>query len=127
MDHHRSIKTAAAQAVPTNTYTMAHDDVEQAQPQQQQPQQGQQQGKKGQADGPSDEDVGLAVLDAARYGDLEDLKELAQAYGTRHLGYQQGAEHGGNTALHYGVCVMRLGLIDVGSPWTHIYALCVCA
>ena len=81
---------------------MAHDDgvPEQAQPApQQQPQEQQADGP-----GPSDEEVGLAVLDAARYGDLEDLKELAQAYGGRHLGYQQGAQQGGNTALHYGVC-----------------------
>jgi hypothetical protein len=62
---------------------MAQDDVEQQQEQ------------------ATDEEVGLAVLDAARYGDLEDLRELAQTYGSRHLGYQ-GANNGGNTALHYG-------------------------
>lgn len=56
---------------------------------------------------PTDEEVGVAVLDAARYGDLDDLKELSQTYGARHLGFQ-GTENGGNTALHYGTCCMRL-------------------
>lgn len=74
---------------------MAHDD----EPQPQAAQQGQQEQQ--QQQGPSDEEVGLAVLDAARYGDMEDLQELSQTYGSRHLGFQ-GAANGGNTALHYG-------------------------
>jgi len=52
------------------------------------------------ATAPSDEEVGVALLEAARYGDLEDLQELTKTYGTQHLAYR-GA-HGNNTALHYG-------------------------
>ena len=49
---------------------------------------------------PSDEMVGVALLEAARYGDLEDLQELTKTYGAQHLAYR-GA-HGNNTALHCG-------------------------
>jgi hypothetical protein len=49
---------------------------------------------------PSDEEVGVALLEAARYGDLKDLQELTKTYGTQHLAYR--GVHGNNTALHYG-------------------------
>eukprot|EP00624_Nannochloropsis_granulata_P001390 evm.model.NODE_16750_length_12696_cov_35.850582.6 len=48
---------------------------------------------------PSDDEVGMALLEAARYGDLEDLQQLTNTYGMQHLAYQ-GA-NGNNTALHY--------------------------
>lgn len=71
---------------------------------------------------PTDEEVGVAVLDAARYGDLDDLKELSQTYGVRHLGFQ-GTETGGNTALHYGtrvVCVLSC-LSHVTHVWMYTF------
>lgn len=52
---------------------------------------------------PTDEEIGQAVLEAARYGDLDDLKELHQNYGRPHFDHK-GA--GDNTALHYGECIM---------------------
>lgn len=48
---------------------------------------------------PTDQEVGQAILEAARYGDLDDMKELKEAHGRIHLDYKGG---GGNTALHYG-------------------------
>jgi hypothetical protein len=55
---------------------------------------------------PSDEEVGQAILDAARYGDVEDLQELTNTYGKNQLGFRGG--YGGNTALHFGksTCVI---------------------
>lgn len=49
---------------------------------------------------PSDEEIGQALLEAARYGDLEDLQELTQTYGKEHLNFRGG---GDNTCLHYGM------------------------
>ena len=48
---------------------------------------------------PSDAEIGSAILDAARYGDIEDLEELTKTYGDQHLQY---VGSGGNTAIHYG-------------------------
>ncbi|GAB5035308.1 methyltransfer with n-terminal ankyrin repeats [Nannochloropsis oceanica] len=48
---------------------------------------------------PNDEEVGNALLEAARYGDLEDLQQLTNTYGKQRLAYR-GA-NGNNTALHY--------------------------
>jgi len=48
---------------------------------------------------PSDEQIGAAVAEAARYGDLDDLKEFTDAYGIKHIHYQDGAK---NTGLHFG-------------------------
>lgn len=45
------------------------------------------------------EEIGEAVLDAARYGDEEDLKELTETYGLEHLNYQDSED---TTALHKG-------------------------
>jgi hypothetical protein len=66
---------------------------------------------------PSDEAVGQALLEASRYGDLEDLRELVGTYGARHLQYRGG---GGNTSLHYGerVGAFMLSRIALG-PWPH--------
>jgi len=82
---------------------MAHEDTPEQQAQQQEQQTTVDAAATGTTTTPTDEEVGLAVLDAARYGDLEDLQELAKAYGGRHLGYQQEGAQGGNTALHYGM------------------------
>lgn len=104
--HHRSL---APRSSYHTHHKMAHeDDAQPQQPAAQQPQaQAQQQQQPAEGGQPSDEEVGLAVLDAARYGDLEDLQELAQTYGARHLGFQ-GSHNGGNTALHYGGCGERM-------------------
>lgn len=61
---------------------------------------------------PTDEEIGQAVLEAARYGDLEDLKELHQNYGRPHFDHK-GA--GDNTALHYGEYNMVSSVMGVCS------------
>lgn len=48
---------------------------------------------------PSKEEIGAAVLAAARYGDLEDLKELIGGFGLEFIHYQDPSN---NTPLHFG-------------------------
>ena len=49
---------------------------------------------------PSDEEIGAAVAEAARYGDLDDLKEFTAAYGIKHIHYKDSTQ---NTGLHFGM------------------------
>lgn len=56
------------------------------------------------------EEIGEAILDAARYGDEDDLKELTQTYGLEHLNYQDSEN---TTALHKGTAAELLNPLNL--------------
>jgi ankyrin repeat protein len=79
-------------------------------------------------DGPTATEVGEALLDAARYGDLEDLEQLLKDFGSSHLGYSNQA---GVTALHqgaYGLGYLLEGALRlVTPPNPDVVSVCITA